>query len=124
MAVYQLSAQFPGPVAPREFITCLLTSDTALSDTCVAQVGDSKRIPRHYMVVSIPVEHPDAPQNGGLVRGHYESVEMIREIPLHSAASKSTPDLSHTEHEHGRARCTPATASDLPGYTLTCPWHR
>ncbi|KAK7989471.1 rta1 domain protein [Apiospora arundinis] len=29
MQVYQLSAQFPGPTTPREFITLLLTSDTA-----------------------------------------------------------------------------------------------
>jgi hypothetical protein len=34
------------------------------------------------MVVSIPVTHPDAPPRNGMVRGFYESIEMIREIPL------------------------------------------
>jgi hypothetical protein len=36
------------------------------------------------MVVSIPVSHPDAPPRNGMVRGFYESIEMIREIPLAS----------------------------------------
>jgi flagellar biosynthesis GTPase FlhF len=34
------------------------------------------------MVVSIPVTHPDAPPRNGMVLGQYESIEMIREIPL------------------------------------------
>lgn len=36
------------------------------------------------MVVSIPTTHPDAPPRDGLVRGQYESIELIREIPLSS----------------------------------------
>lgn len=94
--VYQLSAQFPGPVAPREFITCLLTSDTALSDISAVDVNGNKSIPRHYMVVSIPCDHPEAPQRSTPVRGNYESVELIREIPLNPAKSKSTPNLLNT----------------------------
>ncbi|KAF2744865.1 hypothetical protein M011DRAFT_470173 [Sporormia fimetaria CBS 119925] len=78
LEVYQLSAQFPGPVAPREFITLLLTSENALGEAS----KDSDVVPRHYMVVSIPVMHDKAPPRDGLVRGQYESVEMIREIPL------------------------------------------
>ncbi|KAH6633151.1 hypothetical protein C7974DRAFT_165766 [Boeremia exigua] len=78
LQVYQLSAQFPGPTSPREFITLLITSETALSDA--SKVGSA--IPRHWMVVSIPVSHPDAPPRDGMVRGFYESIEMIREIPL------------------------------------------
>jgi hypothetical protein len=78
IAVYQLSAQFPGPTSPREFITLLITSDNSLSEA--SKVGD--KVPRHYMVVSIPVSHPDAPPRNGMVRGFYESIEMIREIPL------------------------------------------
>lgn len=56
------------------------------------------------MVVSIPVSHPDAPPRDGLVRGQYESVEMIREIPLSSskAASLSTPDL--LQHDRSKSR--------------------
>lgn len=46
------------------------------------------------MVVSIPVTHPDAPPRNGLIRGQYESVELIREIPLppSNSASKSASD--------------------------------
>jgi flagellar biosynthesis GTPase FlhF len=78
--VYQLSAQFPGPTSPREFITLLITSDNCLTEA--SKVGTA--IPRHFMVVSIPVSHPDAPPRNGMVRGFYESIEMIREIPLES----------------------------------------
>ncbi|KAI9664055.1 MAG: hypothetical protein M1821_007546 [Bathelium mastoideum] len=85
LEVFQLSAQFPGPVAPREFITLLMTSDNCLSDASIPHVDSekvSKRIPRHFMVISRPCQHPDAPNRDGYVRGQYESIELIREIPL------------------------------------------
>lgn len=85
--VYQLSAQFPGPTSPREFITLLITSDVCLSEASnVAGV-----VPRHFMVVSIPITHPDAPPRSGMVRGFYESVEMIREIPLQHGDPETNP---------------------------------
>ncbi|KAF2712948.1 hypothetical protein K504DRAFT_397743 [Pleomassaria siparia CBS 279.74] len=96
LEVYQLSAQFPGPTAPREFITLLLTSENGLTDA--SKVGNT--IPRHYMVISIPITHPDAPPRNGLVLGVYESVEIIREIPLASSKSASTSDL----HKHDRKK--------------------
>lgn len=86
LEVYQLSAQFPGPTAPREFITLLLTSPNCLSDA--SKVEDV--MPRHYMVVSIPVLHDGAPPRDGMVRGHYESVEMIREIPFVRASGSTS----------------------------------
>lgn len=49
------------------------------------------------MLVSIPVDHPEAPAKPNPVRGHYESVEMIREIPLNPSKSKSTPNLLSTQ---------------------------
>jgi hypothetical protein len=85
--VYQLSAQFPGPTSPREFITLLITSETCLTDA--SKVGDS--IPRHFLVVSIPVSHPDAPPRQNMVRGYYESIEMIREIPLKDGDAETNP---------------------------------
>jgi hypothetical protein len=42
------------------------------------------------MVVSIPVNHPDAPPRNGMVRGYYESIEMIREIPLSGTEDQET----------------------------------
>jgi hypothetical protein len=98
--VYQLSAQFPGPTAPREFITLLLTSENGLTEA--SKVGNA--IPRHYIVISIPVTHPDAPPRQGLVRGFYESVEMIREIPLPSSKTASTSDLLKHDHKKSRER--------------------
>ncbi|KAF1968258.1 hypothetical protein BU23DRAFT_480895 [Bimuria novae-zelandiae CBS 107.79] len=91
--IYQLSAQFPGPTAPREFITLLITSSNCLSND--SKVGDV--MPRHFMVVSIPVSHPGAPPRDGMVRGQYESVELIREIPLVNPNAK--PDnIERKEH--------------------------
>ncbi|KAI4152883.1 MAG: hypothetical protein LQ340_002649 [Diploschistes diacapsis] len=87
--VYHLSAQFPGPSAPRDFVTLLLTSDSAL-------VGAVEDRPRHYMVISKPCEHPDYPAKNGLVRGTYESLEFIREIPRDRKAA-STTDLLKRE---------------------------
>lgn len=83
LEVYQLSAQFPGPTTPREFITMLATSTDALSDKSIQDVKGEKRLPRHFMVVSKPCDHPDAPARDGYVRGFYESVELIRELPIH-----------------------------------------
>lgn len=97
--VVQLSAQFPGPTTAREFNTLLITSDDALSHKSAAEAEGEKHVPRHYMVISKPVTHPDAPDRSGYVRGQYESVEMIREIPLHKLKniSQSTPNL--LEHQ-------------------------
>jgi hypothetical protein len=76
-----MSAQFPGPSAPRDFVTLLMTSDTALG----------KEAPRHFMVVSKPCDHPEYQPTNGFVRGQYESVELIREIPR---SKKSNLDAS------------------------------
>ncbi|CZT49228.1 related to nasopharyngeal carcinoma susceptibility protein LZ16 [Rhynchosporium secalis] len=84
--VYLLSAQFPGPTAPRDFVTMVITSDQALSDTS----GGDKDVPRHFMVISRPCCHPDAPPREGYIRGQYESVEFIREIPIHKIPKKSS----------------------------------
>ncbi|KAF2400383.1 hypothetical protein EJ06DRAFT_428120 [Trichodelitschia bisporula] len=91
LEVIQLSAQFPGPVTPREFLTLLLIQDWEMNDPQPAA--------RYYMTVSIPTEHPGAPPRDGLVRGYYESVEMIREIPLapykpNSKASKNNSEFA------------------------------
>lgn len=94
LEIYELSAQFPGPVTPRDFMTMLISSDNVLSEKSAAEVeGGEKHVPRHFMIVSKPVEHPDAPERSGFVRGHYESVEMIREIPLSTAKSKANTEL-------------------------------
>ncbi|KAF2837762.1 hypothetical protein M501DRAFT_937119 [Patellaria atrata CBS 101060] len=115
MEVYQLSAQFPGPTTPREFITLLLTSDNALTEKSAPHIEDdkvSKRIPRHFMVVSVPVTHPDAPPREGFVRGQYESVEMIREIPLNPARSQSSTNLALHSPTKSRDRGSTISVSE------------
>lgn len=107
IAVYHLSAQFPGPTTPRDFVTLLLTSSSALSEpeslatrpSSSASDGAEPRTqrftdtPRHFIVISRPCTHPDCPPRDGFIRGQYESVEFIREIPKKSKKASSTTDL-------------------------------
>ncbi|KXH29144.1 hypothetical protein CSIM01_02213 [Colletotrichum simmondsii] len=94
MEVFQLSAQFPGPTAPRDFVTLLLSSDFSGG----APQEGPKRPLRTYMIVSKPCIHPECPERPGYIRGQYESVEIIREIPSDKPAAitraRSSIDLS------------------------------
>lgn len=111
VAVYHLSAQFPGPTAPRDFVTLLITSSSALGNFSSSQSPSaaggeySTSSPsglgtRHFMVISKPCIHPDCPPRDGFIRGQYESVEFIREIPLKPKKSLSATEL----HKSGRER--------------------
>lgn len=114
-AVYHLSAQFPGPTTPRDFVTLLLTSSSALnkSDSMAARPSSASDgaktrnpqwftdTPRHFMVISRPCIHPDCPARDGFIRGQYESVEFIREIPKKSHYASSTTDLLKVARPHG-----------------------
>lgn len=91
--VYRLSAQFPGPTTPRDFVTMLVTSSKAMKHH-----GESDLAPRHYMILSKPCDHPDTQPRSGFIRGQYESVEFIREIPRKLKSRMSSTDLSHTSH--------------------------
>lgn len=95
--VYRLSAQFPGPTTPRDFVTLLVTSSKAMK-----QHGDAHKIPellpRHYMIISKPCNHPETQPRDGFIRGQYESVEFIREIPRKLKATTSSTDLSSLAH--------------------------
>ncbi|MCJ1284238.1 hypothetical protein MMC26_003569 [Xylographa opegraphella] len=111
LEVYHLSAQFPGPTAPRDFVELLLTSSAALSkpssgDNSLESAEDRKAaafdgVPRHFMVISKPCKHPDCPPRSGFVRGEYESIEFIREIPNRSKRSSSTTDLTKMRQQYG-----------------------
>ncbi|PHH86348.1 hypothetical protein CDD83_10375 [Cordyceps sp. RAO-2017] len=94
--VYQLSAQFPGPTAPRDFVTLFLTSDLS------SQPSDHASPLRQFMVVSKPCTHPDCPPRQGFIRGQYESVEVIREIPDDSLANKRSFSHADLTSEEGR----------------------
>ncbi|KAL8863615.1 MAG: hypothetical protein Q9178_000297 [Gyalolechia marmorata] len=117
--VYHLSAQFPGPTVPRDFVTLLVTSSAALdgpfppSDSSPStalherelEASDKITSPRHFLVISKPCIHPDCPPRDGFIRGQYESVEFIREIPIKPdkpspRKSSSTTDLQRLRHSN------------------------
>lgn len=106
--MYHLSAQFPGPTTPRDFVTLLITSSSALGDFKSTQPSSSMstdncrsshldRSPRHFLVISKPCIHPDCPPRDGFIRGQYESVEFIREIPQKIKKTSSTTQLLKPE---------------------------
>lgn len=83
VTVYHVSAQFPKPTAPRDFVAMIITSDIGL------QVGGTKQPGRSWLMISKPCGHPDVPHRNGFTRGEYESVELIREIPRSSSNGAS-----------------------------------
>lgn len=82
--LYHVSAQFPKPTAPRDFVALIITSEAGL------RIGGTTQPGRSWMMISRPCEHPDVPQKQGYTRGEYESVELIREIPRKSGESSSS----------------------------------
>lgn len=100
MEVFLVSARFPGPTTPRDFVTCLMMPGQPGNAPSSKTKGP--RQPRQFMLVSRPCEHPDAPARSNFIRGQYESVEVIREIPLDRPLrkTKSSTELSREEfHE-------------------------
>ncbi|RMD41300.1 hypothetical protein DV735_g3832, partial [Chaetothyriales sp. CBS 134920] len=96
LEVYRLSAQFPGPTTPRDFVTLLITSSNAMKP----HDDTSKLMPRSYMIISKPCNHPETQPRSGYIRGQYESVEFIREVPRKLKTSASQTNLSHLNHGH------------------------
>ncbi|KAF3918522.1 hypothetical protein ABW21_db0207388 [Orbilia brochopaga] len=129
--VLHLSAQFPGPSAPRDFVTACLSSSAATKPRTAASTSSSaRRKGREFTMVSRPLTHPDAPEQAGFVRGKYESIEFIREIvpaPDEDAGprrSLSVSDLAArasllaaVEQESGRPKGRPRsrTVGESPG---------
>ncbi|KAK1050094.1 hypothetical protein LTR74_017139 [Friedmanniomyces endolithicus] len=95
LEVYLLSGQMPKSVTPRGFVQVLMCSEDSLTEKSASHVkAGRKHVPRSYVIVSKPTQHPEAGDRSGFVRGQYESVEMIREIPLHRRkAAESMPNL-------------------------------
>lgn len=74
--VWLLNAQFPGPTTPRDFVTLFLTGTSGGDDK------NKSKGPRQFMIVSKPCNHPECAPRSAYIRGNYESVELIREIPI------------------------------------------
>jgi len=56
------------------------------------------------MVISKPCIHPDTPPRDGFIRGQYESVEFIREIPIRKRPKKSASTTNLEVRGHTRTR--------------------
>ena len=71
-----------------------ITSDQLPPD----QSDDGEEL-RHFMVISRPCLHKDTGPRDGYVRGHYESVEYIRELPRRKSPplSTSTTELNDSK---------------------------
>ncbi|KAL7626273.1 hypothetical protein AAE478_003043 [Parahypoxylon ruwenzoriense] len=95
MQVYQLSAQFPGPTAPRDFVTLLLSSSSEINTSMREEMGES----RYFMLVSKPCIHPECPPRQGFIRGQYESVEFIREIRIEKSLRKTRSSIDVTNDD-------------------------
>lgn len=65
----------------------IVTSDDALSESSKVK----SKVPRHYIVISRPVKHSDLSPRSELVKGEYESVELIREVPANGEESDGNP---------------------------------
>jgi len=57
----------------------------------------SPKPPRHFLVISRPTTHNEAPPRKELVRGQYESVELIREVPLHQSPESEDAEQNPVE---------------------------
>ncbi|KAK1140360.1 hypothetical protein N8T08_010418 [Aspergillus melleus] len=93
--VFHVSAQFPKPTTPRDFVALIVNWE----------VGVDEGGGRFWMMVSKPCEHPDVPPSQGYIRGQYESVEFIREIPVRKTREKGSQELvGDGEGKRGRRR--------------------
>jgi Protein of unknown function (DUF3074) len=108
--IYQQSAQFPGPTTPRDFVTMMITSDIKLlSDGS----DDDPPLPPTYMIVSKPCLHPDAPPQNNYIRGQYESVELIRELPIEKS-TKQKPAPTNGDNDKSKGETEEDAAGDAP----------
>ncbi|KAL2024634.1 hypothetical protein VTK56DRAFT_6835 [Thermocarpiscus australiensis] len=97
MELYQVSVRFPGPTTPRDFIT-LIMMPREEKEHGSGKDGKVRR-PRQFMVVSRPCEHPDCPPRPGFVRGQYESVEVIREVPVEKPLRRTRSSIDFSRDE-------------------------
>ncbi|KAL2156356.1 hypothetical protein VTH82DRAFT_1101 [Thermothelomyces myriococcoides] len=107
MELFHVSARFPGPITPRDFVTLIMMPGKEKKED-----GKPRR-PRQFMLVSRPCEHPDCPPRNGFIRGTYESVELIREVPVEKpllrARSSTDPGRSRTKEASEEERTNKET---------------
>ncbi|KAK4204454.1 hypothetical protein QBC40DRAFT_192038, partial [Triangularia verruculosa] len=97
MEVFQVSARFGGPTTARDFIALHMTPPERKETE--ADKKKKPRQPRQFMLVSRPVDHPDCPPRSGFIRGVYESVEVIREVPVVKPLRRTRSSGDWGEHD-------------------------
>ena len=63
------------------------------------------------MIISKPCEHPECPPRQGIIRGYYESVELVREVPVDNLGHKRSLSSADLGKDEARVR-SPAPNSD------------
>ncbi|KAE8149646.1 hypothetical protein BDV25DRAFT_155982 [Aspergillus avenaceus] len=96
--VFHVSAQFPKPTTPRDFVSLIVSWEVGV---------DEESGGRFWMMASRPCEHADAPPCQGYIRGQYESVEFIREIPV----KKRGAAAEGSGHKNGSPEKGPETTN-------------
>ena len=86
-------------------MTLLLTSESSAKPT-----SGSPPL-RQFVIVSKPCQHPECPPRQGIIRGVYESVEIIREVPIDNPANKRSLSSADLGRDESRRR-SGAPASD------------
>ncbi|RJE19255.1 hypothetical protein PHISCL_08405 [Aspergillus sclerotialis] len=102
--VFHVSAVFPRPTTPRDFSPLIITCEFE-GGLDGLERRDGKR-GRCWMVISRPCIHEGISPKDGYIRGQYESVEFIREVPRRpgSRSSSSKKGLGESRSEHGVGR--------------------
>ncbi|KAJ5654818.1 hypothetical protein N7490_001821 [Penicillium lividum] len=100
--VYHSSAVFPKPTTPRDFVSLIVSwevvADEFAGEDLEVEGGKRKRA-RRWMMVSRPCEHPDVPPTQNYIRGQYESVEFIRELPVYNEEDAERDDREEKDRK-------------------------
>lgn len=101
--VYDICAHFPKPTTARDFVQVSVFWEEGV-DT--PENGDEDRGKgrrcRSWLSISKPCTHPELPPQDGYIRGQYDSLEFIREVPPVASedgisATASDPNLAQHE---------------------------
>lgn len=102
--VYDICAHFPKPTTARDFVQVSVSWEEGV-DT--PENGDDEdkgkgRRCRSWLSISKPCTHPELPPQDGYIRGQYDSLEFIREVPPVAAddgKSVTASDPNLAQHE-------------------------
>ncbi|OJJ78745.1 uncharacterized protein ASPGLDRAFT_53340 [Aspergillus glaucus CBS 516.65] len=98
--VYDICAHFPKPTTARDFVQVSVSWEEGV-DTLENGDGGTRRC-RSWLSISKPCTHPELPPQDGYIRGQYDSLEFIREVPPVSSddgKSVTASDPNLAQHE-------------------------